>query len=485
MSSKSLSHHVGILSLGRFLAFGAAFLVPMVNVRALSIVEYGYYGQFWLFFSTLSPLLVMGFPRSLLYYFPRSESEREKSVYVTQTVTYLFVISLVAIVIYTVMGRLLGGGLGAMIRAFYWQICAFTMFMLLSWHMEELFVADKRIERQSVYYVVTAVTRAVVVIATAWYTRDVGSIIWALTFFAFAKALFALIYTKVVYRPAIRQLSLSTIREQISFALPLGMMQVATLLLSQTDRFIINRMMGREAFAIYWVGAHQLPFATIIASSVASITFPLMARLQKEGRLSEFIDLWKRAWLKTAVLFFPICVFLMVTGEQFIVILFTDQYIDATPVFRIYLLLFLATTTDYAGVLAAFKKQKYLLKTTAAAVLLNIVLSLALYHYWGRLGVPLSTAISFFAVACVTVRKGAKLLKQPFWHIVPWKGLLARAVSAVAPGVGLYFLYARHGSYRFFEYALAGVLYFTSYFVICWLFRLLKPSDIRSLLGKR
>jgi len=32
--------------LGRVLAFGVMFLVPMVNVRALSVEEYGYYRQF-------------------------------------------------------------------------------------------------------------------------------------------------------------------------------------------------------------------------------------------------------------------------------------------------------------------------------------------------------------------------------------------------------------------------------------------------------
>jgi O-antigen/teichoic acid export membrane protein len=350
--------------------------------------------------------------------------------------------------------------------------------------MEELFVADRQVERQSLYYAVTAVTRSVVIITTAWYTRDVGAIIWALTIFAAAKAVFALVYTKAVYHPSIRQVSLSTIREQISFALPLGLMGVATLLLSQTDRFIINRMLGREAFAIYTVGAHQLPFATIIASSVASVTFPLMAQLQKEGRFDDFVDLWRRAWLKTAVLFFPICVFLIVTADQFIRILFTNAYSDAVPVFRIYLLLFLNATTDYGGVLAAFKQQKYLLQITAAAVAVNIVLSLVMFQLWGRLGVPLSTAIVFFSIGVLSVRKGSGLLVRSFWQIVPWRGLTKRAAAAVVPGAVLYVFYARHGRYNIWEYVVTGLLYFAGYFLICWLSGLLRPEDIRSLLGK-
>ena len=485
MSPKSLSHQVGILTLGRVLAFAAVFFVPIVNVRTLSVEEYGYYRQFWLLFETLTPILILGFPRSLLYFFPRSESAREKSVYVTQTVVFLFAASVVAVIVYTLMGWVLGGGMGALVRAFYWRLCFFTVFMMMSQHMDELFVAEKQVERQAVYYVVTALVRAGVVIAVSWYVRDVSAIIWGLAIMSVAKVAFALIYTRAVYKPSLSLVSFSSIREQLSFALPLGMMAIATLLLTQTDKFIINRFLGREAFAVYSVGAFQLPFVAIIAGSVANVAFPIMARFQKDGLLSEFGALWKRAWLKTAVLFFPIFVFFMITAEQFIIILFTETYADAIPVFRIYLILFLKATTDYAGVLTAFKKQGYLFKVLLVAFVAHVITSIALFHVWGRLGVPLSTVFWFFVVAVLAVRKGGQLLSLSFWQTVPWRGLLARLVAAVVPGVILYFIYAQNHDYSILHYIVAGVLYFASYLALCWTFGLLTLDDIRSLLGKR
>jgi O-antigen/teichoic acid export membrane protein len=460
------------------------FFVPVVNVRTLSVEEYGYYRQFWLLFDTLTPILILGFPRSLLYYFPRSERAREKSVYITQTVVFLFAVSVVAVIVYTVMGWMLGGGMGAMVRAFYWRLCIFTIFMMMSRHMDELFVAEKQVERQAFYYVITALVRSGVVIAVSWYARDVSAIIWGLAILSAVKAAFALIYTRIVYRPSLKSVSFSTIREQLSFALPLGMMAIATLLLSQTDKFIINRFMGREAFAIYSVGAFQLPFVAIIAGSVANVTFPIMARYQKDGQLAEFGALWKRAWLKTAVLFFPIFVFFMITAEQFIIILFTDTYAGAIPIFRIYLILFLNATTDYAGVLTAFKKQEYLFKILLIAFVAHVITSIALFLAWGRLGVPLSTVFWFFVVATLAVRKGGLLLGQSFWQTVPGRRLLARLVAAAVPGVILYFIYAQYHDYSVFRYMVAGVLYFTSYFALCWAFRFLTLDDIKSLFGK-
>ena len=56
-------------------AYLVMFCVPLVNVRALSVYDYGIYRQFWLIFETIAAVLVMAFPNSLLYYFPLSVKE--------------------------------------------------------------------------------------------------------------------------------------------------------------------------------------------------------------------------------------------------------------------------------------------------------------------------------------------------------------------------------------------------------------------------
>jgi hypothetical protein len=96
----------------------------------------------------------------------------------------------------------------------------------------------------------------------------------------------------------------------------------------------------------------------------------------------------------------------------------------------------------------------------------------------------LSTTIVFFSIGILSVRKGSGLLGRSYWQIVPWRGLMTRMVAAVLPGAVLYLFYARHGRYNMWEYALTGLLYFAGYFVICWVSRLLRLEDIRSLLGK-
>lgn len=482
--SKSLSHQVGILTLGRVFAYAVMFFVPIVNVRALSVEHYGYYRQFWLLFETLGPLLILGFPRSLLYYLPRTDSDREKSVYITQTVTFLFVMSLIAVCVYFVMGQVLGSGMGALVRAFFWRLSFFTVCMMVSDYMDSLFVAEKQVKRQAIYHAVSSSIQAVVVIIVSWYTRSIVSLIWALAIMSGLKVSFALLYTAEVYKPALRLMSLSSIREQLSFALPLGMRAIAFLLLAQTDKFIINRLLGREAFAVYSIGAFQLPFVNILAASVSSVTLPLMARYQKDGEFDEVSRLWKRSTLKLALLFCPIFVFFLVTAGKFITIFFTDDYAEAIPVFEIYLLLFLRSTIDIGSIMTVFKQNIYMFKVLAVAVVVNVILSYVLFSQIGRLGVPISTVIIFFVVTVVVVKKSASLLKQSFFDVLPWAGIWYRLVVAAVPGVALYFGYARVAGNSIWLFVLAAAGYFMAYFVICRALRLMTLGDIKSLLGR-
>jgi O-antigen/teichoic acid export membrane protein len=451
---RSLSHQVGILTAGRFVAYAVTFFVPIVNVRALTMEHYGYYRQFWLLIDTLTPLLILGFHRSLLYYFPRAEDQRAKSVYLTQTLAFLFTMSLVAVGFYSIMNKWGGEGLGQLVRGFYIRICLFTAFTMLTHYMETLFIAEKQVGRQAVYYAVTAGLQSAIVMVASSTTRDVNMIMWALAYFALAKFAFAMGYTYVVYRPSLRLISLRTIRDQLSFALPVGLAGVALILVSQTDKFIINRFLGREEFAVYAVGAFQVPFVAIIRSSVTGVTFPLMAQYQKAGDFAAIRELWRRALLKMVVLFFPLFVFLEISARPFITVLFTEDYSGAVPIFMIYLLLFLRSSVETGNIVQAFKKTAYIAKVFSVGFVFNL---------W----------------------YASRLIDARFRDLFPVWELVKRLGVAVVPGALLWIAYRYVAVDNFFSLAAAGVLYFAVYFALCGLVGYVTISDIKSLFGKK
>jgi O-antigen/teichoic acid export membrane protein len=312
----------------------------------------------------------------------------------------------------------------------------------------------------------------------------VTAVIWGLTIFAGGKFLFAVGYTVIRYRPSFRMVSFKTIHEQLSFAFPVGVFSVILVLLSQTDKFIINRFMGREAFAIYVIGAFQIPVVNMINQSVRNVTFPLMAEYEKAGRYESIAGLWRRTVLKTAVLYFPIFVGLEAVAGTFIRVLYTDSYTAATPIFMIYLLLLLRATLDTVSIIQVFKRTGYLIRVFAAAFLTNLVMSIVLYHLIGRAGVPLATVITLFATTGVNIVYCSRLCRVPLLEFLPVSSLAQRFLVAVVPGAALWWVSRRLGVDDFVGLAGLGIGYIVVYGAMCKAAGFIDMDTIRSLLGR-
>jgi len=460
------------------------FFVPLVNVRTLSVEEYGYYRQFWLIIETLTPMLILGFSRSLLYYLPRLDTSEERGAYITQTVMYLLAGSLVAMGVYSLMGRYLGEGLGAAARAYYWRLCFFTLGMIGTDFMEVIFVAQQQPLAQTVYHASAWGLQAAVVIVASYLSRDVNTIIWALTFYSMARLLFAIVYTNLRYTLSFKGVSWQSIREQAHFAVPVGLFGIALILVSQTDKFIISRYMGREAFAIYSVGAFQIPLGNVIQTSIGNVTFPLMSKYQKEGNIAGMVALWQRATIKTALLFFPMFVFFEVTARPFITILFTPQYADAVPVFMIYMLLFLRSSVETSAIIQSFNKTMFICVSFFIGFAVNVGLGILLFKQMGRLGVPLSALITVTLFNHINLMYAARLVNMPFLKMFPTVELVKRFVAAVIPGVVLWLAYRKFPVTNFGELMAWCGIYTLLYALVTYATKLVTLDDVRSMLGR-
>lgn len=466
------------------LAYAVMFMVPLVNVRTLDVEEYGYYRQFWLLIETLSPLLILGFPRSLQYFMSHSETREERSAYLTQSVLLPACAAVIGILVYAVMAQTLAQGLGATARAFFWRLSLITFCLVSTEFMEILFVSERRPVAQSVYHFTAAGTQAACVMLASFITHDVNSIIWTVACFALVRFLFGIGYVHTRYGLSLAFVSSRTIKSQLAFAVPLGLAQVALTFVAQTDKFVISRYLGREAFAVYAAGAFQIPFATIVLASIANVTFPRMVEYQRIANYGAMVTLWRNAVLKTVVLFFPTFVFLEIMARPFITILFTEKYAAAAPVFMIYLMLFLHSSADSGAIIQAHKRNGFLLKGLLIGFVVNLLLSLTLFRTLGRIGVPLATLTTMTTYHAINLWYSAKLCGVSFLDLVPVRGLVARFGVAVVPGVMIWLLVRGRPITNFVELMVAGAIYGVVYLAICAYTKIFTLADLRAMLGR-
>jgi O-antigen/teichoic acid export membrane protein len=397
---------------------------------------------------------------------------------------FLITGSLIAMAVYSIMGHYLGEGLGAAARAFYWRLCFFTLGWIGTDYMEVIFVAQEQPLAQSIYHATAWGVQGAVVIAASYLSHDVNTIIWALTFYSAARLLFAIIYTNARYRLSFTGVSWKSIRDQLHFAVPVGLGGIALILVSQTDKFIISRYMGREAFAIYSVGAFQVPLANVIQTSIGNVTFPLISKYQKAGDLAAMASLWQRATIKTTTLFFPMFVFLELTARPFITILFTEKYAAATPVFMIYMLLFLRSSVETGAIIQASNRTVFVMACFVVGFGMNVGLGILLFKAIGRLGVPISAVFTMTAIGVVTLAYSARLVKMSFFKLFPTAEITKRFLAAALPGGVLWLAYKKFPVSNFGELLAWCAIYTLMYAIVCYVTRLVTFDDVRNMFGR-
>ncbi len=115
------------------------------------------------------------------------------------------------------------------------------------------------------------------------------------------------------------------LRDQLSYAIPLG--AAGLLMMVQTDlhNYFVSNHFGPARFAVYSIGTLQLPLMGLIWEATNSVLITRVSALQKRNANREIVLLVARAARKLAAVYFPVYVFLLVAGREFIEVLFTAQ----------------------------------------------------------------------------------------------------------------------------------------------------------------
>jgi O-antigen/teichoic acid export membrane protein len=227
-----------------------------------------------------------------------------------------------------------------------------------------------------------------------------------------------------------------------------------------------------------------VPLANIIQTSIGNVTFPLISKYQKAGNLAAMADLWRRATIKTATLFFPMFVFLELTARPFITILFTSQYAAATPVFMIYMLLFLRSSVETGAIIQASNRTVFVFACFFIGFALNLGLGILLFKAIGRLGVPISAVFTMTMIGAVTLTYSARLVKMSVFKLFPTAELAKRFLAAAAPGAVLWLAYKEFPVTNIFQLLAACAIYTLMYAIICYVAKLVTFDDVRSMFGR-
>ncbi|MGI6657057.1 MAG: oligosaccharide flippase family protein [Desulfobulbus sp.] len=298
-------------------------------------------------------------------------------------------------------------------------LAIYTFLMIMSAFIEVLLIAEGKSHFSSIIKVISEFFRGFSVVLTALLTRSIYAVFCALIVVALTRCAFQWYYLRKEYGLSLRHIQWRGLKRQLSYSLPVGCATIAFLIQQKIDSFIVSFRFPPDIFALYAIGTYSsLPIVTIIMTPVANVMVPELSRCQKEGNVLRILSIWSGALRKTNLLLFPFFIFFFLVAEDFIVFLFTDQYLASVDVFRISLFIIILSGANADAILNVYAETRYQMKIALVRIPVTIGLLYVFIDLWGICGATAAHVLSFSAFRFVMLVKSARVIGVPLLELL-------------------------------------------------------------------
>ena len=418
-----LSHQVALASVSKTVKHISVFALSIILARTLSTENYGVYLQVQLVVSALLYLAIFGVPHSIYFFLPRT---RQPRLLVSASALALAAIALLlAAGIYAAadgIALLLNNpGLSelAMLTA------ALLFFQVPIKLFEPAMIAAKRVGTFVALNATFNLLFFFPVAIPALLGWPVESILRSMLLFyivQFAMMMGTLLWV-TLNLPAQVDGERYSFRAQVVYSVPIGLAGVVGEIGRQNDKLIVGGMFDPAQYALYTRGAMEIPLLNVISNSLHNIMMPRFVEAYRDGDMVELLRSWHSAIKLMAAFVYPACAFFIATGDLLIPFLYSDRFAEASVIFQIYMLTLLVRVTTGDAIIRAIGRTGVMLKLSVAAILLNVVLTVALIRLMGLPGAPAASVLTSYVMMMAYLKVVGGMLDIPAGRIFPWRSL--------------------------------------------------------------
>jgi O-antigen/teichoic acid export membrane protein len=377
--------------------FAFSIALPLLLVRRMDREQYGLYKQAFLIVTTAMTVLPLGVPMSAFYFLARESTRRRETV-------------LNIVMFHVAVGALACGALvlyPSILTAIFHDtrlapysawIGVTILFWITGAFLDIVPVANDEVRLASAFIIGIQASRALIFIGAALFFGTLRSLLAAAVLHGLIQTVVLVWYLESRFAGFWRAFDWAVAREQLSYALPLG--AAGLLMMAQTDlhNYFVSNHFGPAQFAVYSIGTLQLPLMGLIWEAANSVLITRVSVLQKRNDAREIVLLVARAARKLAAVYFPVYVFLMVAGREFLQVLFTARFAHSWPIFVVNLTLLPMGIILLDPLYRAFERERYFL--LRLRLVLAAVLIAALWLFTTRAGL-LGVIAMVVAIAAV------------------------------------------------------------------------------------
>jgi O-antigen/teichoic acid export membrane protein len=214
---------------------------------------------------------------------------------------------------------------------------------------------------------------------------------------------------------------LGGVRKFLAYGIPLALTGLAGILGFQFDRVVVSARFTPADYAIYAVGAVELPVTLIVQQSINSVLLPALAVRYRDGDRQGMGALWREAIRKTSLILLPCFALALLTATELVRVLFGERYEESADILRIYLLLMPMRVATYGLVPMAIGRTDVNLIASLVVLVSNAALALALVGPLGLEGPAVATVIATGLTVAYYLLRLRGLLSLTVGQLFPWR----------------------------------------------------------------
>ena len=419
------------LSLGAVKALDHAlqFLLPVVLVRCLDGATFGEYRLLWLAVGTVMAIAPFSMPGALYFFLPRSDA-RERRLYVHQTLAFLSVTGLAAALVVSPLNPWMPAALAPLMK-YGALVPAFVLLWVVAVLLDFLPTIEERIPLQAYATVSVAAARALLIAGGAWLTHDMGVILWLLLAVVLLKLALLLAYVQRFHgweRPWFRA---PVFGGQIRYTAPFGVSSALYVLRAQADQWVAATLFTLHSFAAFSIASILGQVVNIFRASVVEAFMPSMSRMEAAGELKSMMEMNARANAMVGMLLFPLLGFVFAFAPDIVRLVYTDAYLEAASVMRVYILGLGLLVVELSSVLQLLRQGMFNLAMNVLVLAVSVPLSLIGGMHLGLAGAAAGSVASLYLDRVLALRRIARISGIPVRRQQHW-GHLARYLAWTA-----------------------------------------------------
>jgi O-antigen/teichoic acid export membrane protein len=474
---------VFLLLAARTVGLAATFFIPVLLARLFDQHDFGTYKQLFLVFASLYTIAQVGMAESLFYFLPL-DPKRGGSL----TSNALGVLLAAGVVAFAALWI----GAGPIARAMgnpelesgLPYIGVFVGLMIASAVLEIDMMSRKQYGRAAWTYLISDLGRAgfLVVPMLLWPTMQV--LLVSSVIFAALRLGATIVSLKKAYGEGMRW-SGELVRKQLAYAVPFALAVVVETVQQQLHQYVVSYYFDPATFAIYSVACLQIPLVGYAATSASDVLMVRMGESLRDGSPESAVHAWHDTVRKLALLFFPVLALLFVIGDELIVLLFTESYAEAAPLFKLASVTIAAAAIPTDSVLRVYAQTRFIFVLNlvrVAIVIATIGAFLSMFHLAGAI---LVTVLSTVLTKGIALFRIAQLMRVRKRDLLPWRSLGAGAAVACAAGLAAQIFRSSVTLPQLPMLASSSAVCGIAYFGLAAAFGVVPKNELLALLGRQ